>query len=211
MRPDEKSAAPRGQDVNPRETRIPEQVIEARPRVIEDRAVANPLVAHLPDRALDRGPGRERAHDATARHRQLGHPAREVGRVGEVVEEAEGQDHVKLTLEGCGEKVLGEQLNPIFELGEAGPCQLDHRLGKVDADVVSGARFEDELADPARPATDVEHSWVLIGGYDLDRELAAAEQPRPQQPDERPLVLIKVIELLGLVAKPVPDPLGRCG
>ena len=92
---------------------------------------------------------------------------------------------------------------------EAPARELDHRLGEVDSQIGARVGLQHVLGDPSRAAAHVEHARTLIRAHSLDCELAPAEQPGAQQPDEQPLVLVEVIELLRLGAEPVTDPLRR--
>src|SRR5438067_579137 len=64
-------------------------------RVVEDRAVADPLITQLADRPLDPGPGGERTEDGPARRTELEHPVTEALGLGQVVEQPKGKDHVE--------------------------------------------------------------------------------------------------------------------
>src|SRR5436305_5779619 len=71
--PDQEAATARGADLQALEPGAGEHALQLLVVVVEDRAVANPLIADLAYRALDRRPGREGAHRAAASPAQLGH------------------------------------------------------------------------------------------------------------------------------------------
>ena len=83
-----------------------------------------------------------------------------------------------------------DELGLVRKPGQARARQLDHRLREVDPYVMRGAGVEHELADPSRAAADIEDARVAIGADRVGGELAAAKQAGPEQPGERPLVLI---------------------
>ncbi len=207
--PDEEAAAARAQDLDAAKSAAGEHLLQLGAAVVEDRTVADPLVADLADWALQQRPARERADHAAAGGGQLEHLAGELPGVWQVVEQPQGQDHLERTVDGRAEEVLDDQLGAGLEALQAVARERDHRLGEVDPHVVRRAGLEHELADPARAAPHVEDPRFVVAGDRVRRQLPAAEQPRAQQPDQRPLVLVEVIELLSLVAEATTNALRR--
>ena len=105
-------------------------------------------------------------------------PGREAG-FGQVVEEPPGEDDVEDSLEWGRQEVLDNQHGPLGVRLKAGTGEPDHRLGEVDAHLVAGAGLEHELADPAQPAADVEHSRLRVLADGVDGQVAAPHQPWP--------------------------------
>src|SRR3954451_19063890 len=148
--PYEVAAARCCDDVDAAEAARTEHRPEAALGVVEDRAVVDDLVAELAHRPFEPGPLRE-ARDHLARA-QLVHPAREVLRVRDVVEEAEGEHDVELPLERRVEEVALDERHALAEAVEPPAREVEHRRGEVDADVARRTGVQGALADTSRAA-----------------------------------------------------------
>src|SRR5262245_52572319 len=153
--------------------------------VVEDRAVVDHLVAHLPDRALEPVPARE-ARDGRARG-QLGHAPDEKVGVRDVVEEAECDRDVERSLEQGLQEVAVDERHLVAEALQALGREVEHLRRDVRVHPLARAGLEDQLADAPGAAADVEHPGRVVLADDLECEVAALQQPGANRPLERML------------------------
>src|SRR5918992_4315289 len=117
-------AATAGAEDSPAEAGRPEQEAQLAVCVVEDRAVADHLVAQLANRALHPAPAREARHDAA--RADLSHAPHVPVGVLLVVEVPKGEDDVEAPLDGCGEEVALDELDPLAEAAEALFGEVEH-------------------------------------------------------------------------------------
>ena len=180
--------------VDPLEAGRSEEGAELAFVVVEDRAVVDPLVADLADRALEPGPTRE-ARDGRAAT-ELEHPAGEAIGLVDVVEETEGDDDVELALQQLLQEVPCDEARPIPEAREPLPGQVDHLPGEVDPHVLGRPGLDQLLPDAAGTAADVEDPWALEGPDQVDRGLGPEKEAGPQQALQAVVLYLVVVELV---------------
>src|SRR5947209_16676640 len=129
IRPNEVAAATGALNFDAVESAGAEHQLELPTAVVEGRAVADPLVAQLADGALDQRPGRERADHATAGRGEVEHLPGEQVRLGQIVEQADREDHLEWAAQRSGQEVVDEQLSLLVEALQARTGEVDHRRG----------------------------------------------------------------------------------
>ena len=128
-------------------------------------------------------------------------------RVGLVVEEAEREDDVERALERRRPNVAVNELDLVAEACQSLLRQVEHLLGDIGVDVLAGAGLERELADAARAPADVEDARRRVFPDDVDREIAALQQPGASRPLERMLFVVEGVKRGCLLAKVISDEL----
>src|SRR4051794_36046158 len=201
----EVAAARCSDHVDAAEAARPEHRPQAALGVVEDRAVVDDLVAQLPHRPLEPRPLRE-ARDYLPRA-QLVHPPREVLRVRDVVEEAEGEYDVELPLERRVEEVALDERHPLAEAVEPLACEVEHRRREVDADILRRTGLQGAFADPARTAADVEDGRLGVRADDVECEVAAAVKPWAQRPLHEAVLVVERVEGAGFLLEVATDTL----
>ena len=115
-------------------------------------------------------------------------------RVGDVIEEAERDRDVELALEGGGQEVALDELHLVAETLQALCREVEHLLRDVRVHPLARAGLEDQLADAAGAAADVEHPRLVVLADDLEREVAALQQPGADGALERVLLVVEGVK-----------------
>ena len=115
-------------------------------------------------------------------------------RVGDVVEEAERDRDVELALERGFQEVAVNELDLVAEALQALRGEVEHLLRDVRVHPLARAGLEDQLADAAGAAADVEHARLVVLADDLEREVAALQQPGADRALERMLLVVERVK-----------------